>query len=175
MDHLARALELAENGVGLASPNPMVGAVVVRNGQVVGSGFHTYSGVKHAEILALEEAGDLARGATLYVSLEPCSHHGRTAPCSEAVVSAGISKLVYPMDDPNPLVSGKGVEQLRNAGVEVVMDSRHTAAAKKLNEPFVHFMRTGRPFVTLKSAVTLDGKIAAPFLQMLHYLYNQFL
>jgi diaminohydroxyphosphoribosylaminopyrimidine deaminase/5-amino-6-(5-phosphoribosylamino)uracil reductase len=163
MDYLAQALEMARMGVGLASPNPMVGAVVVRDGEVIGRGFHTYGGVKHAEVLALQEAGERARGATLYVTLEPCSHYGRTGPCAEAVIEAGITQVVCAMADPNPLVSGKGIEKLRSAGVEVVIDETHATAARKLNEPFEHFMKTGRPFVTLKSALTLDGKIAAPF------------
>ena len=163
MDFLAQALELARRGVGQASPNPMVGAIVVRDGEVVGSGFHIYREVKHAEVVALEQAGERARGATLYVTLEPCSHQGRTGPCVDALLAAGIGKVVCPMPDPNPQVSGKGIERLRAGGVEVVIDETHRAAARKLNEPFVHFMRTGRPFVTLKSALTLDGKIAAPF------------
>jgi len=163
MDYMAQALELARMGIGQASPNPMVGAVVVRDGEVVGKGFHTYSGVKHGEILALEEAGERARGAVLYVNLEPCSHQGRTGPCADAVIAAGVAKVVCPMEDPNPLVSGRGFERLRDAGVEVMLDSEHATAAKKLNEAFAHFVTTGLPFVTLKSALTLDGKIAAPY------------
>jgi diaminohydroxyphosphoribosylaminopyrimidine deaminase / 5-amino-6-(5-phosphoribosylamino)uracil reductase len=163
MDYIAHALELARRGIGQASPNPMVGAVVVNGGEVVGSGFHTYAGVKHGEVLALEEAGDRARGAVLFVTLEPCSHQGRTGPCADAVIAAGVAKVVCPMEDPNPLVSGKGFERLRAAGIEVVVDPEHAAEAFKLNEAFAHFVKTGRPFVTLKSALTLDGKIAAPF------------
>jgi len=160
--YMAEALELARRGIGLASPNPMVGAVVVRDGEVVGRGFHTWAGVKHAEVLALEQAGERARGAALYATLEPCAHQGRTGPCAEAVVAAGIARVVAASEDPNPRVSGLGFQKLREAGVEVVLDQAHAAEALKLNEPFVHFMRTGRPLVFLKAAVTLDGKIAAP-------------
>jgi len=161
-DYMAEALELARRGIGLASPNPMVGAVVVRGGEVAGRGFHTWAGVKHAEVLALEEAGERARGAALYATLEPCAHQGRTGPCAEAVIAAGIARVVAASEDPNPRVSGLGFQKLREAGVEVVLDQAHAAEALKLNEPFVHFMRTGRPLVFLKAAVTLDGKIAAP-------------
>ncbi len=161
-DYMADALDLAGRGVALASPNPMVGAVVVRDGVVVGRGFHTWAGLKHAEILALEAAGARARGATLYVTLEPCAHQGRTGPCAEAVIAAGIARVVAPIEDPNPSVSGLGFRRLREAGVEVVLDNAHAERARKLNEPFIHFMRTGRPLVFLKAAVTLDGKIAAP-------------
>lgn len=161
-DYMAEALELARRGIGLASPNPMVGAVVVRDGEVAGRGFHTWAGVKHAEVLALDEAGERARGADLYVTLEPCAHQGRTGPCAEAVVAAGIRRVVAASEDPNPRVSGLGFQRLRQAGVEVVLDQAHAAEALKLNQPFVHFMRTGRPLVFLKAAVTLDGKIAAP-------------
>ena len=160
--YLAEALELARRGIGLASPNPMVGAVVVRGGEVAGRGFHTWAGVKHAEVLALEEAGERARGAALYATLEPCVHQGRTGPCAEAVIAAGIARVVAASEDPNPRVSGLGFQRLREAGVEVILDQAHAAEALKLNEPFVHFMRTGRPLVFLKAAVTLDGKIAAP-------------
>lgn len=161
-DCLAEALELARKGEGQTSPNPMVGAVIVRDGVVVGRGYHTFAGRKHAEVLAIEQAGELSRGATLYVSLEPCSHTGRTGPCVDAVISAGIAKVVSPMEDPNPQVSGSGFRKLQEAGVIVEIDTQYAAAALKLNEAFVHFQRTSKPFVTLKSAVTLDGKIAAP-------------
>jgi diaminohydroxyphosphoribosylaminopyrimidine deaminase/5-amino-6-(5-phosphoribosylamino)uracil reductase len=140
----------------------MVGAVVVRDGEVVGRGFHVYSNVKHAEIVALEAAGDKARGSTLYINLEPCSHQGRTGPCADAVIAAGVKRVVISMEDPNPRVSGDGIRKLRSAGVEVEMDAESAAEARKLNEAFVHFMRTRRPLVTLKTALTLDGKIAAP-------------
>jgi diaminohydroxyphosphoribosylaminopyrimidine deaminase / 5-amino-6-(5-phosphoribosylamino)uracil reductase len=160
--YLEEALDLAAQGLGRVSPNPAVGAVIVRDDVVVGRGFHTRAGVKHAEVLALEEAGDLARGATLYVTLEPCSHHGRTPPCAEAIVAAGVKKVVAATEDPNPRVRGAGFRLLKNAGIEVEIDSRYTAGAALLNEAFTHFMRTGRPLVVLKAAVTLDGRIGAP-------------
>lgn len=161
-DPMLEALELARQGIGRTSPNPNVGAVVVSEDQVVGRGFHTWAGLKHAEVWAIEEAGSRARGATLYVTLEPCAHQGRTGPCAEAVIQAGVARVVCPMADPNPRVSGLGFARLREAGVEVVMADQHAAAAWKLNESFCHFMRTGKPLVILKAAVTLDGKIAAP-------------
>ena len=162
IDYMREALALARRGRSLASPNPMVGAVIVRDGEVVGRGFHTYAGIQHAEVIALSQAGDLARGATMYLNLEPCSHHGRTPPCVEAVIASGIARVVAPLEDPNPLVAGGGFKRLREAGVEVVLDSEWESQARKLNEPFLHFMRTGRPLVTLKAASTLDGKISAP-------------
>jgi len=157
---MTQALELARQGVGLASPNPCVGAIVVdERGRIVGRGVHQYAKRKHAEVLALEEAGPLARGNTLYLNLEPCCHTGRTGPCTEAILAAGVGRLVAAMRDPNPLVGGKGFEQLRQAGVEV-SEGILEPEARKLNEAFAHFIRTGKPFVTLKSAMTLDGKIA---------------
>ena len=159
---MEEALELAARGAGCASPNPAVGAVVVRNDEVVGRGFHTWAGVKHAEVLALEEAGDKALGSTMYVTLEPCTHHGRTPPCIDAILAAGVRKVVAPMEDPNPLVAGRGFTRLRDAGVEVELDASAAKQAVEINEAFVHFMRTGRTLVTLKAAMTLDGKIAAP-------------
>ncbi|MGA2436114.1 MAG: bifunctional diaminohydroxyphosphoribosylaminopyrimidine deaminase/5-amino-6-(5-phosphoribosylamino)uracil reductase RibD [Bryobacteraceae bacterium] len=161
-DYMAQALELARQGLGRTSPNPAVGAVLVRDGRVAGSGFHTYAGKKHAETLAVEQAGAEARGATLYVTLEPCAHEGRTGPCADALIAAGVARVVAAMQDPNPRVSGAGFEKLRAAGIEVEISSGHTGEAEALNEPYIHFMRTGRPLVTLKSALTLDGKIAAP-------------
>ncbi len=161
--YLEDALDLAALGAGRTSPNPAVGAVVVRDGAVVGRGFHTWAGVKHAEVLALEEAGESAKGATLYVTLEPCTHYGRTPPCIDAVLAAGIRKVVAPMvDDPNPQVSGRGFMRLRDAGVAVELDPSATRNAAAINQAYLHFMRTGRPLVTLKAALTLDGKIAAP-------------
>jgi diaminohydroxyphosphoribosylaminopyrimidine deaminase/5-amino-6-(5-phosphoribosylamino)uracil reductase len=160
--YLREALELARLGRAQTSPNPMVGAVLVRDDHVVGRGLHTYGGLKHAEILALEQAGEQSRGATLYLNLEPCSHVGRTSPCADAIVAAGVTEVVAAMQDPNPLVSGRGFRILREAGVTVHLAAEFTGLAEKLNEPFVHFMRTGRPLITLKSALTLDGKIAAP-------------
>jgi diaminohydroxyphosphoribosylaminopyrimidine deaminase/5-amino-6-(5-phosphoribosylamino)uracil reductase len=161
-DYLLEALEEARKGAGQTSPNPAVGAVVVKDGCVVGRGHHTWAGVKHAEVLALEQAGEAARGATLYTNLEPCSHQGRTPPCAQAVAQAGVARVVAIMQDPNPQVAGQGFRQLEEAGVEVQLDPTHRLEAEALNAPFLHFMRTGLPLVTLKSAVTLDGKIAAP-------------
>jgi diaminohydroxyphosphoribosylaminopyrimidine deaminase / 5-amino-6-(5-phosphoribosylamino)uracil reductase len=159
---MREALDLARQGRAQASPNPMVGAVVVRDGEIVGRGFHTYAGLKHAEILAIEQAGERARGATLYLNLEPCSHQGRTPPCADAVIAAGVARVVAAMEDPNPRVAGEGFRKLRAAGIRVDVAEEFSAEAAKLNEPFVHFMRTGRPLVTLKTAITLDGKISAP-------------
>jgi len=159
---MREALDLARKGRALASPNPMVGAVIVRGDTVVGHGFHTYEGLHHAEIVALTEAGEQARSATLYVNLEPCSHQGRTPPCVDAIIAAGVARVVAALEDPNPLVSGAGFRKLRDAGVEVALAPEFAAEAAKLNEPFLHFMRTGRPLVTLKTAITLDGKISAP-------------
>jgi diaminohydroxyphosphoribosylaminopyrimidine deaminase/5-amino-6-(5-phosphoribosylamino)uracil reductase len=156
------ALELARRGVGRTSPNPAVGAVLVNSGEIVGRGYHTYAQMKHAEILALEEAGDRACGATLYITLEPCSHHGRTPPCSDALIQAGVARVVAAMEDPNPLVSGQGLDRLRDAGIAVELASEYSGDAAQLNEAFIHSMRTGHPLVILKAALTLDGKIAAP-------------
>lgn len=160
--YMKQALELAYCGRGRTSPNPAVGAVLVRDGEIVGRGFHTWAGKDHAEIVALREAGAKARDATIYVTLEPCSHTGRTGPCAEALIAAGVKRVEAAMQDPNPLVAGKGLEMLQQAGLEVLVDAEYTAAAEKLNEPFAHFMRTGKPLVTIKAALTLDGKIAAP-------------
>jgi diaminohydroxyphosphoribosylaminopyrimidine deaminase/5-amino-6-(5-phosphoribosylamino)uracil reductase len=159
---MREALDLARKGRSLASPNPLVGAVVVRDGEIVGRGFHTYAGLHHAEIIALAQAGEQARGATIYLNLEPCSHHGRTPPCVDALIRCGVTRVVAPLADPNPLVAGQGFEKLREAGIEVVIPADFLTEAEKLNEPFLHFMRTGRPLVTLKTAITLDGKISAP-------------
>jgi len=157
---LHRALELARQGIGLASPNPYVGAVIAdAHGNVVGSGSYTYAGVKHAEILALEAAGAKARGGTLYINLEPHAHQGRTPPCTDALIAAGIHRVVASMPDPNPKVSGRGFEKLRTAGVHVEV-GRLEEQARRLNEAFARYIRHGTPLVTLKSAMTLDGKIA---------------
>jgi len=159
---LSRALELARQGIALTSPNPCVGAVIVNgDGEVVGQGFHTYDGVKHAEVLALEQAGAQARGATLYVNLEPCSHQGRTGPCADAIIAAGISRVVACMTDPNPLVSGQGLARLREAGIAVTSGVLEEEA-KALNESFAKYIRQHTPLITLKAAMTLDGKIAPP-------------
>jgi diaminohydroxyphosphoribosylaminopyrimidine deaminase/5-amino-6-(5-phosphoribosylamino)uracil reductase len=159
---MREALDLARCGLGQTSPNPAVGAVLVKEGRVVGRGYHTWEAKRHAEIAALEEAGEQARGATLYVNLEPCCHHGRTGPCADALIAAGVTRVVAATADPNPMVSGRGFERLRQAGVLVETDPQYAREADKLNEAFAHFMRTGRPLVTLKAAITLDGKIAAP-------------
>jgi diaminohydroxyphosphoribosylaminopyrimidine deaminase/5-amino-6-(5-phosphoribosylamino)uracil reductase len=157
---MRRAIELAEHGRGLTLPNPMVGAVVVTPaGEVVGEGFHATAGGPHAEVEALRAAGARARGATVYVTLEPCSHHGRTPPCAVAVVEAGVARVVAALTDPNPLVSGRGIAILRKAGVEVVTGVG-AADAERQNRVFLTAMRERRPHVTLKAAMTLDGKIA---------------
>jgi diaminohydroxyphosphoribosylaminopyrimidine deaminase/5-amino-6-(5-phosphoribosylamino)uracil reductase len=157
---MRRALDLARVGIGLVSPNPAVGAVVVDpSGRESGAGTHTYDGVKHAEVLALEQAGDKARGGTLYLNLEPCSHQGRTGPCAEAVIAAGIGRVVSSMQDPNPRVSGRGFGKLRASGIKVDV-GLFEAEAKKLNESFAKYIRSGKPLVTLKTAMTLNGKIA---------------
>ncbi|MCU1271622.1 MAG: 5-amino-6-(5-phosphoribosylamino)uracil reductase [Acidobacteriaceae bacterium] len=160
--YLRRALELAQKSFGVASPNPNVGAVLVdQDGQTVGEGFHTYDGVKHAEILALEHAGDKARGATLYINLEPCCHHGRTGPCTDALIAAGIKRVVASTCDPNPAVSGRGFARLRQAGVQVTSGVLEEEA-RPLNDAFAKYIRYRLPLVTLKAAMTLDGKIAPP-------------
>ena len=159
---MRRALDLARTGVGLVSPNPAVGAVVVdSSGQEAGAGTHTYDGIKHAEVLALEKAGPRARGGTLYINLEPCSHQGRTPPCADTVIAAGIRRVVSSMQDPNPQVSGSGFAKLRAAGVQIDV-GLFESEAKKLNESFAKYIRRGIPLVTLKAAMTLDGKIAPP-------------
>ncbi|MEP6911491.1 MAG: bifunctional diaminohydroxyphosphoribosylaminopyrimidine deaminase/5-amino-6-(5-phosphoribosylamino)uracil reductase RibD [bacterium] len=161
-DHrlMARALTLAAEGIGQASPGPLVGCVIAGpNGEVVGEGFYVYENVKHAETYALEQSGERAEGATAYVSLEPHSHHGRTPPCTDALIRAGIRRVMVPIEDPNPRVSGKGLEHLRSTGLEVSVGLL-SREAEQLNEKYLHFVRTGRPFVHLKLAASLDGKIA---------------
>jgi diaminohydroxyphosphoribosylaminopyrimidine deaminase / 5-amino-6-(5-phosphoribosylamino)uracil reductase len=159
---MQRALALARQGVGLVSPNPCVGAVIASpEGRVLGAGSYSNEGVQHAEILALQQAGGMARGATLYINLEPCSHQGRTGPCADALLQAGIQRVVASMQDPNPRVSGRGFDRLRSAGVQVEVGPG-AEAARKLNEGFAVYVRHGRPLVTLKAAMTLDGKIAPP-------------
>src|ERR1700676_4871894 len=159
---LQRALELARQGLGLASPNPYVGAVIADvDGNVVGTGTYTYSGVKHAEILALEAAGNKARGATLYINLEPHAHQGRTPPCTDALIAAGVHRVGASMPDPNPKGSGQGFEKLRAAGVHDEV-GRLEEQARRLNEAFARYIRHSTPLVTLKAAMTLDGKIAPP-------------
>jgi diaminohydroxyphosphoribosylaminopyrimidine deaminase/5-amino-6-(5-phosphoribosylamino)uracil reductase len=159
---LRQALDLARRGIGLTSPNPNVGAVIVDdNGEVVGTGTHTYEGVKHAEVLALEQAGSKARGATLYINLEPCSHQGRTGPCADALIAAGIRRVVAGIVDPNPLVAGQGFARLRKAGV-IVASGLLAEECMRLNDAFANYIRRHKPLVTLKTAMTLDGKIAPP-------------
>ena len=158
---MRRALELAQMAEGDTSPNPMVGAVIVDgNGNIVGEGYHHKAGQPHAEINALAAAGDKAKGATVYVTLEPCSHYGRTGPCCEALIKAGVKRVVSAVTDPNPLVAGRGLNRLREAGIEV---TEHVCEdeAKKLNEKFFFWITHKRPFVSLKYAMTLDGRLAA--------------
>ena len=158
-DYMREALRIARYAEGRTSPNPLVGAVIVRDGRIIAEGWHRKAGTPHAEIHALRMAGDLTRGATLYVTLEPCSHYGRTGPCAKAVAEAGIARVVVAMQDPNPKVAGRGMEMLRAAGVEVCCGVL-AAEAARLNEVFLHWITTGLPFVALKTAMTLDGKIA---------------
>ena len=156
---MRRALELAARGVGLVSPSPLVGCVIAREDEIVGEGFYLYENLKHAETVALEQAGARARGATAYVSLEPHAHHGRTPPCTAALIEAGVTRVVAAVEDPNPLVSGRGFAELRAAGVEVSAGPL-ASEAERLNEKYFHWHRAGRPFVHLKLATTLDGRIA---------------
>jgi diaminohydroxyphosphoribosylaminopyrimidine deaminase/5-amino-6-(5-phosphoribosylamino)uracil reductase len=159
---LRRAIQLAQKSFGLAAPNPNVGALLVgSSGEVLGEGFHTYDGEKHAEVLALEQAGEKARGATLYINLEPCCHQGRTGPCTEALIQAGIKRVVACTADPNPAVSGRGFARLRQAGVQVTSGILEEEA-RPLNDAFAKYIRYHLPLVTLKAAMTLDGKIAPP-------------
>ncbi len=159
--HMRQALRLAAKGLGKTHPNPMVGAVVVAKGRVVGKGYHHAAGTPHAEVLALRQAGRLAKGATLYVTLEPCSHlHKRTPPCVPTIIHAGIRRVVVAMIDPNPSVRGKGLAQLRRAGISVTVGVAGSEA-ERLNRMYGHWIKTHRPFVTLKAGMTLDGQIAA--------------
>lgn len=158
-EYMRRALRLASRARGRTAPNPMVGAVVVSRGRIVGEGWHRRPGEPHAEVLALRQAGEAARGATLYVNLEPCCHHGRTPPCTEAILAAGIRCVVTAIRDPFPRVNGGGHEALRAAGVEVIRDVL-AREARELNRAYLKAIRTGLPWVTLKMAMTLDGRIA---------------
>lgn len=161
--HLARAVDLARRGIGRVTPNPNVGAVVVRDDVVVGEGWHEEYGGPHAEVNALRAAGEAARGATLYVSLEPCAHHGKTPPCTEAIVEAGIARVVVASDDPSEKASGRGLGNLRDEGIDVVVADGEIATRARLdNQAFRKHARTGRPWVLFKSAMTLDGKVATP-------------
>lgn len=157
--HMRSALELAAAGTGWVSPNPLVGCVIVNNGEVVGRGYHQRFGGPHAEVHALREAGSLARGAALYVTLEPCCHTGKTPPCVDAILQAQVGRVVAAMRDPNPRVDGGGLSRLKSAGIDVTTGVCE-AEARRLNEAFVKYITTRRPFVTSKSAITLDGKIA---------------
>ncbi len=158
--HLRQALALAARGLGRTWPNPAVGCVIVAGTRVVGRGWTQPGGRPHAEAMALEAAGGAARGATAYVSLEPCAHHGRTPPCADALVAAGVARVVVPMEDPDPRVSGRGLARLREAGIEVVVDRRFREAAEEINAGFFKRVREGRPLVTLKLATSVDGRIA---------------
>ena len=158
-DYMRMALELAERGMGWTSPNPMVGAVIVKDGRVIGQGWHARCGELHAERSALKNCAEDPAGATMYVTLEPCCHHGRQPPCTEAILAAGITRVVVGSDDPNPLVAGKGIDILRRAGVTVETGVMKEAC-DALNRVFFHYIRTGRPYVVMKYAMTLDGKIA---------------
>jgi len=158
--HYARALELAELGRGKTGDHPLVGAVVVRDGEVVGEGWYEYDAVRHAEIVALEQAGDAARGATLYVTLEPCSHHGRTPPCADAVVTMGLARVVVGARDPNPVVDGRGIERIRAGGI--ALELLDDLAARRQNEAWRVWKSLGRPFVTYKTAVSIDGRVTVP-------------
>ena len=157
--YIRRTLELAQNGRGLTSPGAMVGAVIVKDGRIVGEGFYTYDGIHHAEVIALGQAGDAARGATVYTNLEPCSHQGRTPPCAQALIEAGVAKVVTAMMDPNPLVNGSGITMLRAARISVECGILE-GEARRLNEAFITYTVEQRPFGILKTAMTLDGKIA---------------
>lgn len=157
--YMRLALDLAKNAEGRTSPNPMVGAVIVKNGRIIGCGWHKKAGTPHAEIHALAAAGEEARGATIYVSLEPCSHYGRTPPCCDALIKAGLKRVVVAMTDTNPKVSGRGIEKIRAAGIEVKVGVL-ADEARQLNEVFFKWIEQKKPFITIKSAMTLDGKIA---------------
>ncbi len=156
---MALAIAQAVKGLGRTHPNPAVGAVIVKGGRVVATGYHAKLGGPHAEAVALLTAGSGAKGSTLYSTLEPCNHHGRTPPCSDAIIAAGVKRVVYASSDPNPLVNGKGVRRLRSAGIEVAAHVLREAA-DSLNQPFLKAMKTGLPWVTAKAAITLDGKLA---------------
>ncbi len=157
---MERALELAEKGRGYTNPNPLVGAVIVKLGRIIGEGYHEFYGANHAEVNAFKNAVEDVMGATMYVTLEPCSHYGKTPPCAKAIVEKGIKKVVIGIQDPNPLVAGRGIEILKKNGIEVVLGVLEEKG-KKLNEIFLKYITTGLPFCIMKTAMTLDGKIAA--------------
>ena len=158
--YMQRALELAKFGWGRTNPNPLVGAVIVKNGKIIAEGYHEKLGCAHAEVAAFENAKEDVRGGTLYVNLEPCSHYGRTSPCAKAIIEKGISEVVIAMTDPNPKVAGRGIEMLKEAGIQVVCGILEKEA-KKLNEIFIKYITKKRPFIIMKTAMTLDGKIAS--------------
>ncbi len=157
---MQRCLQLAQRGSGRTSPNPLVGSVIVKDGEIMGSGFHPQAGQPHAEVFALREAGEQAENSTVYVNLEPCSHYGRTPPCAEALIKAKVAKVVAGMVDPNPQVAGRGIQKLRDAGIEVIVGVEENAC-RQLNQAFIHRVLHKQPFGILKYAMTLDGKIAA--------------
>ena len=157
---MAAAIRLARRGIGTTHPNPRVGAVVLRGGEILGRGFHARAGEAHAEVKALDQAGKRARGATLVSTLEPCAHHGRTPPCVDAILASGIRRVVLGMRDPNPLVNGRGVAALQRGGVEIV-EGVGAAKCRELNPPYLKYMDRGLPWVLLKSMVTLDGRVAS--------------
>jgi len=157
--YIRRAITLAKRGMGWVNPNPLVGAVIVKNGRILGEGYHAFFGSPHAEVNAINNARESVKGATLYVTMEPCSHYGKTPPCTEPIISEGIRRVVVGMKDPNPLVNGTGLKILTQAGIEVSSGTEEAAIAK-MNERFIKYITTGKPFCTLKTAMTLDGKIA---------------
>lgn len=157
---MQRCLQLARLALGKTSPNPLVGSVIVKNGEIIGEGFHPKAGEPHAEVFALNSTTESPEGATVYVNLEPCNHYGRTPPCTEALIRAKVAKVVIGMVDPNPIVAGQGIKRLEEAGIEVIVGVEE-AACRQLNEAFIHRITYHRPFGILKYAMTLDGKIAA--------------
>lgn len=157
---IRECIKLAKLASGKTSPNPLVGSIIVKDGKIVGKGYHPEAGKPHAEVFALKDAGEAAKGATVYVNLEPCNHHGRTPPCTEALIAAGVAKVVVGMIDPNPLVAGNGIKRLQAAGIEVIVGVEESAC-RQLNEAFIHRILHQKPFGILKYAMTLDGKIAA--------------
>lgn len=165
-EYMKRALQLAENGIGRTNPNPLVGAVIVRDGRIIGEGWHEEYGKAHAEVNAInnaESSGETVKGTTVYVNLEPCCHYGKTPPCTELLIRKEVKRVVIGMLDPNPLVAGKGAQRLKDAGVEIeVATGMLEEECRKLNEVFCHFIQRRRPFIVLKAAMSLDGKIAAP-------------
>ncbi|KAJ0112665.1 hypothetical protein Patl1_00432 [Pistacia atlantica] len=156
--YMRRCVELARKAIGCTSPNPMVGCVIVKDGKIVGEGFHPKAGQPHAEVFALRDAGALAENATAYVSLEPCNHYGRTPPCTEAMIKAKVKRVVVGMVDPNPIVDSKGLDRLRDAGIDVTVGIEEESC-KQLNEAFIHQMLTGKPFVTVRYSLSVNGHL----------------